>query len=202
MSLPHALRTTLATIPAAVPYLAAPPERLAQWAARLGSRDSPRVGLAWAGNAAQANDRNRSLHFEQARPLLVPGVRWVSLQKDVRERDRAALAAAPELVRVEDELRDFADTAALIAQLDLVVTVDTSVAHLVGALGKPAWVMLSKPTDWHYPLAGDASPWYPTMRLFRQARPGDWASVVRRIAAELAAFRAAYRSPGRVPPTA
>ncbi len=175
MSLPHAFRTTLATIPAVVPYVAPPPERLVRWAARLGPRNAPRIGLAWAGNPAQANDRNRSLRFEQVRPLLIPGVRWVSLQKDVRARDRTALAAAPEFARFEDELSDFADTAALIAQLDLVVTVDTSVAHLVGALGKPAWVMLSKPTDWHYPLAGDASPWYPTMRLFRQPRPGDWA---------------------------
>jgi len=198
MSLPHAFRTTRATIPAAVPYLVPPPERLARWAARLGPREAPRIGIAWAGNAAQANDRNRSLRFEQVQPLLVPGVRWVSLQKDVRARDRAALAAVPDLARFEDELADFADTAALIAQLDLVVTVDTSVAHLVGALGKPAWVMLSKPTDWHYPLAGDTSPWYPTMRLFRQPRPGDWASVVRQVAEELSANLAARRRPDGV----
>lgn len=199
MSLPHAFRTTQATIPDSVPYLAPPPDRVTRWAVRLGPPDGPRVGIAWAGNPAQANDRNRSLRFDQLGPLLLTGIRWVSLQKDVRSGDRAALAAMPQLARFEDELRDFADTAALIGQLDLVVTVDTSVAHLAGALGKQTWVMLSKPTDWHYPLTGDASPWYPTMRLFRQPRPGDWASVVGRIATELGATFAPGRRPGAAP---
>ena len=138
MSLPLAFGTTLDTIPAPVPYLQAPAERLEQWRARLGASQAPRVGLVWSGKPTHKNDRNRSIPLTLLAPLLqTPGVTFVSLQKEYREADRAALAAAP-LVRLDGALADFADTAAAIAALDLVIAVDTAVAHLAGGHGQAA----------------------------------------------------------------
>jgi len=192
LSLPLAFGTTLDAVPARVPYLRAHPDRVAAWQARLPARDPqqprlPRIGLAWSGNPRHKNDRNRSLALRTLAPLLaMPGVAFVSLQKEPREADRQALRSSPNIVDVAAELRDFADTAAAISLLDLVITVDTAVAHLAGALAKPVWIMLPVQVDWRWLLDREDCPWYPTARLIRQTRIGDWDGVVARVRQELA----------------
>ncbi|MCA3348960.1 MAG: tetratricopeptide repeat protein [Roseomonas sp.] len=179
LTLPLAFGTRIETIPAFESgYLTAPPEDVARWHQRLPA--GRRIGLVWSGSQTHANDANRSLALAKISPLFQPGDVWVSLQKEVRDRDRAALEASG-VLDVSAELGDFADTAALIASLDLVISVDTSVAHLAGALGKPTWVMLPFAPDFRWLLDREDSPWYPSMRLFRQSRAGDWDGVVARI---------------------
>lgn len=186
MSLPLAFRTTLGTVPAATPYLRADAQRRAVWAQRveaLGAAGKPqrlKVGLAWSGNPRHNNDENRSLPFDALRPLLALDATFVCLQPQVRERDREALAASG-IVNFGDALADFADTAALVEALDVVVTVDTSVAHVAGAVGRPVWILLPRSPDWRWLLQREDSPWYPTARLFRQTRPGDWPEVIARV---------------------
>ncbi|MCA8094055.1 tetratricopeptide repeat protein [Burkholderia anthina] len=177
LSLPHAFRTDEATIPRAGAYLQADPQRTREWDALLGERRRPRIGLAWAGNPEHRNDHNRSIDFACFAPLFDLDVDWISLQKPVRERDVARLAQAP-VRRVDDELGDFADTAALIGALDLVIAVDSAVAHLAGALGSLVWVLLPDPAEWRWMRTRDDSPWYPSARLFRQAAPGNWADTI------------------------
>ena len=180
MSLPLAHSTRLATIPAFEQgYLTAPAEDVMRWDQRL-PKGRRRIGLVWSGSQTHANDTNRSLALTKLLPLFTPGDVWVSLQKEVRDADRAALEAAG-IMDVSAALGDFADTAALITSLDLVISVDTSVAHLAGALGKPTWVMLPFAPDFRWLLDREDSPWYPNMRLFRQSRAGDWDGVVARI---------------------
>lgn len=181
MSLPLALATDLARIPASPAYLHADPERLARWQARLGARTRPRVGLAWSGNPDFGNDASRSIALARLLPLLSDRVQFVSLQKDVRECDLGLLQQHPELLQFGPELEDFADTAALIMQLDLVICVDTAVAHLAGALGKPVWILLPCNPDWRWLLQRSDSPWYPSARLWRQARPNDWDSLITQV---------------------
>jgi len=186
LSLPHAFRTTLEDIPADVPYLRAPQDRLAHWRQRLGPATAPRIGLAWSGNPQHLNDRNRSLPLAR----LQSGIAWdafeaFSLQKDVRDADAATLAAAGAVRHFGDEMGDFSDTAALAELMDVVIAVDTSVAHLAGAIGKPTWILLPFNPDWRWLLGRDDSPWYPTARLFRQPAAGDWASVIREVRAAL-----------------
>jgi hypothetical protein len=183
LSLPLIFRTELATIPAEVPYLRPPAERLAAWQQRLGPPSRPRIGLAWWGSQHIAK---RSLPIEILLPLLkLPGVEIHSLQKEVPPAHRDWLAKHPLVRDHSKELRDFADTAALISALDLVVSIDTSVAHLAGALAKPVWVMLQHRADWRWLLDREDSPWYPTARLFRQKRRGGWEGVVGEIVAAL-----------------
>jgi Tfp pilus assembly protein PilF len=189
MSLPLACGTTLETVPAAECYLTADRERVAVWSARLGSTARPRVGLVWSGNRAHGNDYARSIALaELLERLDGSGAAFVSLQKDVRPHDRATLAVRPDVLHCGDELRDFDDTAALIESMDLVISVDTSVAHLAGALGKPVWVLLPYAPDWRWLLEREDSPWYPTARLFRQARSGDWDGVLSAVTGALADF--------------
>ncbi|KVL21080.1 tetratricopeptide repeat protein [Burkholderia sp. MSMB1826] len=185
LSLPHAFRTDAATIPYAGAYLHADPQRTRQWEALLGERRRPRIGIAWAGNPAHRNDHNRSIDFARLAPLFDLDVDWISLQKPVRERDAALLAAAP-VLRVDDELGDFADTAALIGALDLVIAVDSAVAHLAGALGHAVWVLLPDPAEWRWMRTRGDSPWYPSARLFRQAAPGDWTGAIDAVHAAIA----------------
>ena len=193
MSLPLAFGTTLETIPAAVPYLHAPPERVAAWRTRLSTLNAPRVGLVWSGKPSHKNDHNRSIPLALLAPLLAqPGISFVSLQKDYRESDSAALIRTP-LARLDRALADFADTAGVIAALDLVIAVDTATAHLAGAMGKPLWLLLPAVGDWRWLQGRNDSPWYPTARLFRQRDIGDWPSVIRDVARELALFAAATR---------
>ena len=184
MSLPLAFGTTLESIPGDVPYLRAAPERVEHWRSRLGERTRRRVGLAWSGNPAQANDRHRSMPATHLAPLRALGATLFNLQKDVRETDRPALEALG-VVDPGGEVADFADTAAIVALMDVVVSVDTSVAHLAGAMGKPLVVMLCHNADWRWLTERADSPWYPTARLARQRVPGDWNGVVDQVVREL-----------------
>jgi tetratricopeptide (TPR) repeat protein len=188
-SLPLAFATTLETVPAQTPYLAAPADRIAQWRARLPA-GAPRVGLVWSGNPRHKNDRSRSLSFDTLAPLVaVPGIDFISLQKEPRPADTEALARSHNVLDLGPELQDFGDTAAAISLLDLVITVDTSIAHLAGALHKPVWILLPTRVDWRWLLDREDSPWYPTARLFRQRAAGDWARVITRVRQELLTAR-------------
>lgn len=186
MSLPAKMGTTLATIPASRAYLRAPAEIAQRWRERVrGDGARLKVGLVWAGNPRHKNDRNRSMELEMLSPLRgLEGVSFYSLQKG------PAAAQTPEssdlkLIDHSAELTDFAQTAGLIEQLDLVIAVDTAVAHLAGALGKKVWVMLPFAADWRWLLEREDSPWYPTMKLFRQKRRGNWGGVVAQVGEEL-----------------
>jgi tetratricopeptide (TPR) repeat protein len=196
LSLPLALKTDLDSIPAAVPYLAAPDVRVTTWRDRLGPRASPRVGIAWAGSRTNRNDHNRSIALGPlASSLQIPGVELVSIQKEVSEADRELLRANPHIRHVGDELEDFGDTAAVMSQLDLVISVDTSVAHLAGAMALPLWLLVPFAPDFRWLLDREDSPWYPTARLFRQSRIGDWDGVLARIRAALVAWAEQSRRP-------
>jgi tetratricopeptide (TPR) repeat protein len=184
VSLPHAFRTTLDTIPARVPYLAADPERLAYWRGRL--PDGPRIGLVWSGTSSAPWAGARSIALNDLAPILTNrSFRFVSLQRHLRPADAAALSQWPDLVHFGDALRDFADTAAIIASVDLVISIDTAVAHLAGAIARPLWVMLPHVADFRWLLGRTDSPWYPTARLFRQSTQGDWSDVIACVAREL-----------------
>lgn len=182
LSLPYRLGTKLASIPASVPYLRVAPEPLARSREKFRNENRYKVGLVWAGNPDHRHDRLRSLAVEQLEPLLeTPGVAFYSLQRGWRTPAGLPIEA------LEQEAGTLADTAADVLQLDLVISVDTMVAHLAGALGRPVWVLLSFLPDWRWMLDREDSPWYPTMRLFRQRRPGDWSEVIRRVAEALRA---------------
>lgn len=192
-SLPLVFATDLATIPSMPSYLPAPPiERRQYWQDRLGAHDKLRVGLVWSGNPAHLNDHNRSVSLSLLVPMLDADVRFVSLQKDPRPADQDLLAARGNIVDFTAELTDFVDTAALICCLDLVITVDTSVAHLAGALGCPTWVMLPHTPDYRWLLDRDDSPWYPSLRLFRQDADRNYRAVIARIDAALRGEAAAW----------
>ena len=192
-SLPLAFGTRLETIPSATPYLPAPAaSRVKAWQDRLqdrlGPHDRLRIGLVWSGNPKHKNDANRSIALEMLSPILDLDAVFVSLQKDAKPDDRAYLAAHSEIVDLTADLGDFTDTAALVGCLDLVISVDTSVAHLAGALGRPTWVLLTHIPDYRWLLDRDDSPWYPTLRLFRQPQEGDFASAIGRMRTELVAM--------------
>jgi len=179
--LPLAFATRLQTIPAAPSYLSPPQTRVREWQARLGAHDKLRVGLVWSGNPAHGNDRNRSIPLTMLSPLLDIDARFISLQKDPRPADQAVLRERTEIVDFTAHLADFSDTAALIACLDLVITVDTSVAHLAGAMGCPTWILLPYTPDYRWLLDRDDSPWYPSVRLFRQSARRDYGEVLARV---------------------
>jgi tetratricopeptide (TPR) repeat protein len=187
MSLPLAFGTTLETIPPSSYLPPLPSARVKAWGDRLGVHDRLRVGLVWSGNPRQRNDHNRSMPLAMLSPLLDLDATFVSLQKDVRPDDKVLLAAHTEIIDPTSDLTDFVETAALIQNLDLVITVCTSVAHLAGTLGRETWVMLPHLGDWRWLLDRDDSPWYPTVRLFRQDERRDYASVVARVRTELLA---------------
>jgi tetratricopeptide (TPR) repeat protein len=178
MSLPLACKTTLATIPAQVPYLHVDESKRRVWRERLGEPRKKRVGLVWSGSSAHGNDRNRSLPFAALASLLDLPVEFHSLQKEIREEDAENLRNEPRIVLHHEALHDFSDTAALIHQMDLVISVDTSVAHLAGALGRPLWLLLSYAPDFRWMLGRSDSVWYPFATLFRQTSIGDWGSVM------------------------
>jgi tetratricopeptide (TPR) repeat protein len=187
MSLPLALGAP-EPLASPAPYLAAPAARRALWRERLGPKGAPRVGLVVSGSTVHGNDRHRSLTFATLAEHLPPGLEYHLLQKEIRERDHEALAARPQLRIWAEAIGDFADTAALAEEMDLVVSVDTSVAHLAGALGRPTAVLLPFEPDWRWGLGGSTTPWYADMRLYRQARRGDWREPLRRLSAELSAL--------------
>jgi tetratricopeptide (TPR) repeat protein len=181
LSLPLALGTALHAIPANVPYLKSERPRLGKKPGVL------RVGLAWAGNPEHWDDLRRSIPLDQFAPLsAIPGIEFYSLQVGPAPRQANDSSAPLPLIDLTSELQDFADTATLIESLDLVITVDTVVAHLAGAMGKPVWVLLAAMPDWRWMLDRADSPWYPTMRLFRQESTGSWSHVIWRIADSLA----------------
>jgi Glycosyltransferase family 9 (heptosyltransferase) len=181
LSLPHAFNTRLDSIPAQIPYLAAPVAAIDKWRDRLGQNNVPRVGIVWSGRSTHANDANRSIALSSLMPLRSPDVQLVSLQNEVRAEDAKVLAANAQILHFGSELKDFSDTAALVSLVDLVVSVDTSVAHLAGALGKPVWILIPFAPDWRWLLEREDSPWYPTARLFRQPKIGDWDSVIDKV---------------------
>ena len=188
LSFPGIFRTTLETIPGKVPYLCADPREAELWEMRLGNGGF-KVGIVWAGNPEHKNDHNRSCALDHFLPLAdIPGVRLYGLQKGITADDRASnqkiLAD-----NLGEHLDDFANTAGVLENLDLLISVDTSVAHLAGAMGRPVWLMLPFAPDWRWLLNREDSPWYPTMRLFRQERPGSWDSVIRRMAKEMNAVK-------------
>lgn len=186
MSLPYVFGTTLETIPAQVPYL---PATTAGREERLGP--GPRVGLVWAGNPAHRNDAGRSIPAASLRGLLeTPGIRFFSLQKEPRPGDRALIASwNTGFTDLGPEIGDFVDTAEILAALDLVIVVDTSVAHLAGALGRPTWVLIPPVPDWRWLMDREDSPWYPTARLFRQNPEESWDDVLIRVAKALVLWR-------------
>jgi tetratricopeptide (TPR) repeat protein len=182
LSLPLAL----GPMPSATPYLRASHAAVMSWNDRLGSAGRPRIGLAWAGSPTHKNDHNRSIALGSFLPALADvEATFVSLQRDMRAGDVAVLQGRPDILHFGDELKDFADTAALISNLDLIISVDTSVAHLAGALGKPVWVLLPVIPDWRWLLDREDSPWYPTARLFRQDDTRGWDNVIARVHAAL-----------------
>jgi tetratricopeptide (TPR) repeat protein len=186
-SLPLAFGTRLETIPAAIPYQCVPQARLQAWEDRLGAHDRLRVGLVWSGSPKHTNDHNRSLPLRDLSSLLDLDATFVSLQKELRPDDKATLLQNTEIVDLTEHLTDFVETAALISCLDLVITVDTSVAHLSGALGRPTWILLPYTPDYRWLLDRDDSPWYPSVRLFRQTEARVYAHVLDRVRAELSA---------------
>ena len=185
MSLPLALNVTLDTLASPDSYLAVDPALEAVWRARLPRGERPRIGLAWSGNRAHRDDSRRSAPLGELRPLLSADVEWICLQTEFRDGDATVMREFSVFAPDKEALTDFADTAAIISQLDLVISVDTSVAHLAGGLGRPVWILLPHMPDFRWLLERDDSPWYPSARLLRQPRPGDWPSVIARARSEL-----------------
>ena len=189
MSLPLAFATRLHTIPSEVRYLRTDAARVQRWRERLGNKHGPRVGLRWSGNRSLTHDYNRSIALAEFVKLLPPSAQYFSLQDQVKATDQAVLAERTDITHFGEELEDFADTAALVELMDVVISVDTSVAHLAGAMGKPVWLLLLFSACWRWLLDREDSPWYPSARLFRQPAPGDWDSVFERVHRELSALR-------------
>lgn len=183
LTLPLAFQTRLDTIPASQAYVRADPILASKWASRLGSKNQRRVGLVWSGRLTP--DPGRSIPLTEFAPLLSAPCQFMGLQREVRGPDQLVLDQRKDIVNLGPELGDFAETAALIEALDLVITIDTSVAHLAGAMGKPVWILLLYNSDWRWLLDRDDSPWYPSARLFRQTASGDWRDVIARVADEL-----------------
>ena len=198
LSLPRLFGTTLDCVPASIPYLRVDERHRAAWARRLAAPPGLRVGLVWAGDPRPSDrhatvvDRRRSIRLAEFSPLWsVPGVQWYSLQKGRAASQSRDPSLGVRLIDHTDRLHDFADTAALVLNLDLVISVDTSVAHLAGALGKPVWLLSRFDGCWRWLLARDDSPWYPTLRIFRQAVPFQWGEEIERVAAALTQLTAA-----------
>jgi tetratricopeptide (TPR) repeat protein len=195
LSLPLALRREISGIPNDVPYLAAAPDKFQAWKQVLEQDGGRKVGIVCSGNPNHLSDRNRSIPLRQFSPLLETGASFYLLQTECRAEDEAFLSETSRIRDLRQRLTDFTETAALIACLDLVISVDTSVAHLAGALGKPVWILLPFSPDWRWMLDREDSPWYPTARLFRQTEMGDWQGVIERVR-EALALRVEARSPG------
>ena len=189
LSLPMVFDTDLDSIPATVPYLTVPQIRLTKWREKLGVPRGLRVGIAWSGNPKHRDDARRSIPFDLFSTPLIdrPGIEFHVIQSDMRIEDRAALRAMPHIRNHAADLHDFGDTGAIVSMMDMVISVDTSVAHLAGALDRPVWLLLAHLADWRWLLERDDSPWYPSMRLLRQPERGDWASVLSMLSSRLPA---------------
>jgi tetratricopeptide (TPR) repeat protein len=195
LSLPLAFRTTLDDVPSEVPYLAANPEVAQAWRHRLGTAGLPRIGLAWSGNPAHGNDANRSLALRALQILVTSPAghrcEWVSLQRELRDDDEAVLRQLS-IRHFGPLLADLGQTAGLVENVDLVISVDTSIAHLAGALGRPLWILLPHAPDWRWMLERGDTPWYPQARLFRQHRAKDWSAVIGAVERALEEFLAGF----------
>jgi tetratricopeptide (TPR) repeat protein len=185
MSLPLAFKTTLDTVPAAQRYLHSDKAKVSQWRGLLGERSRPRIGLAWSGNPNNWIDPRRSIRLADWVTHLPAEFQYFCVQRDVREADRTVLDSSPFIVSFDNDLLDFANTAALCECMDVVISVDTSLAHLSGALGQRTWVLLPFTPDWRWLRNHNDSPWYPTVKLYRQKAVGDWNEVFARVAADL-----------------
>ncbi|HEX4366918.1 MAG TPA: tetratricopeptide repeat-containing glycosyltransferase family protein [Rhodopila sp.] len=187
LSLPRVFGTDLDSIPAAVPYLTVPEARMAHWRHKLGPRRALRVGVAWSGNPKHRDDARRSIPFDVFATLLTdrPDIELHVLQTGLRRADRAGLQDRPWVRNHADVPQDFGDAGALVSLMDVVISVDTSIAHLAGALDRPVWLLLANLADWRWMMERDDTPWYPSMRLLRQPERGDWASVLSVVAARL-----------------
>ena len=188
-SLPFVFGTAAGSIPATIPYLTPDPAKVEVWQNWCNAHCAPearRIGFFWSGRPSHPNNVRRSMRLSQFRQIAeLPGVQMISLQKDVPASEVAELAAFPNTLLCANRLGDFGDTAALIATLDLVITIDSAVAHLAGALGVPVWLLTPKPADWRWLQDRTDTEWYPSMRLFRQPVPGDWAAVLTDVTAAI-----------------
>ncbi len=184
MSLP----SIFSSVPSGAAYLKADPNKGGAWKANFGVKAKSRIGIVWSGSTTHANDARRSIALIALAPLLATNAEFFSLQKDARQSDRAALANFRQLKDLSQYLHDMADTAAIMSELDLIISVDTVTAHLAGALGKPVWILLPRAPDWRWGLERANTDWYPSARLYRQSQRGDWASVIARVAADLKSF--------------
>jgi ADP-heptose:LPS heptosyltransferase len=194
MSLPLAFKTRADTIPFPTAYIAARKDKLAHWRARLGARAKPRVGLAWSGSTTNYNDRNRSVALAELIAYLPAEFQYVCLQKDIREPDERTLESNPGILDFAADQGDFSDAAALSVCMDLVISVDTSIAHLSGALGVETWVLLPAKADWRWLLDRSDSPWYASVRLYRQDKTRDWHRVFARIKSDLMSAALRFQS--------
>jgi hypothetical protein len=186
-SLAYAFRTTLDTVPLPSRF-SPPPDSVTAWERRLGRHNKLRVGLVWCGSSTHPSDHSRSIPLRLLTRILDVDATFVSLQRDPRPNDRALLLERSEIVDLTTHLTDFTETAALVACLDLVITVDTSIAHLAGTMGCPTWIMIAHTPDYRWLLNRDDSPWYPSVRLFRQTQAGDYAELLERVRIELASL--------------
>jgi hypothetical protein len=195
-SLPLAVGTRLESIPSTTPYLHAPAHALQHWKTRLEPRDRLRIGICWAGNPNHKSDVSRSIGLSPLLPLLTnTDVQFFSLQKDLRAGDAEILRNNRHITHLGQEIETFSDTAAIISSMDLVISIDTSVVHLAGSLGKPIWILLQFVPDWRWLLDREDSPWYPTARLFRQNETRSWDGVISRVHAAMQVFCRASASP-------
>jgi hypothetical protein len=186
LSLPLAFNSELSTIPASVPYIESPRDRMWKWQARFPQGKRLYAALAWSGSPTHRQDHLRSIALAELAPLLSIGdIQWISIQRDLRPGDSEFLTGNPDIIHVGAELADFGDTASVIELVDLIISVDTSVVHLAGAMGRPVWALLPYSPDFRWLLDREDSPWYPTARLFRQPKLGDWQSVIGRLRQEL-----------------
>ena len=184
LSLPLSFKTELNAIPSPTPYLQSNAEKIMVWSQRLGAKSKHRIGLVWSGSTIHKNDSNRSLALADLINYLPQNFEYVSLQKEVRERDNEVLANSA-IKNYSQQLIDFTDTAALCDLMDLVISVDTSVAHLAAALGKPTWILLPFISDWRWMLDREDSPWYESVKLYRQGEDREWEPVFERVARDL-----------------
>ena len=185
LSLPLAFKTTLETIPSSPSYITSNQNKVAIWQAQLGEKTKPRIGLVWSGSTTHKNDHNRSLTLARLLPYLSPSYEYISLQKEVRDIDQELLNKCEIIKQFGDQLQDFTDTAALCGLMDLVISVDSSVAHLAAAMGISTWVLLPYNPDWRWLLNRDDSPWYHSVKLYRQPLVDDWNSVLEKTQADL-----------------
>ncbi|HEX5356200.1 MAG TPA: tetratricopeptide repeat-containing glycosyltransferase family protein [Aquabacterium sp.] len=190
MSVPWVLQTDLSNIPAPTRLTPVKDEQRARWQALLPHTGKPRVGVVWSGNPGHLDDYKRSMSLQTFSQLLCGEVDWVSLHKDVRDSDKAELATLTQTHRLADfsaQQHDFSDAMAMCEALDLVITVDTSIAHVAACMGRPVWLLLAHNADWRWFIDRKDSPWYPSMKLYRQDHPGDWADLLQKVKADVQA---------------